>query len=1288
VNGTSINATVQTGGVAAVAGAAYVHIENLTQYAAAPALVTAQAIGFIPPCPYPGLAYFGPEDAPRFFGREQAISALVASVAKRSFTALVGASGSGKSSVVLAGLAPKLIAQGGWRSTYFRIGTEPDKNPFAALARALEPLTGERGLSDKLEEVQKLSQKLAAGSISLTNTIGQCRAANPGKRVLLIADQFEEVFTLVSDEALRNRFIDTLIAAFPDPKAKPPDVCLVLTLRADFYNMALRHRPLTDRLQDHVENLGPMTRDELRDAIEKPGGVVNVGFEPGLVDTILDDVERRPGSLPLLQFALREMWGRFNTPLLTRADYDAIGGVEGALAKRAHAIFEDATKNETDATSVALFRRLFTRLVTLGEGAEDTRRIVERDELGPEAWALAQKLAGEDNRLVVTAATTPGQETVEVAHEALIRNWPALVDWVNRDRAFISWRNQLRQRLDDWRKSPSDAGTLLRGGPLAVAEEWIARRGDDLNEEEKAFAAVSVALRDTEKRRAEEELRREQERLGEIATAQTKTARAQGRMRWALGAVAAVIIVAAGLFYWQYSSDTIKLNDRETRLTDAQYALGQKQVQLRTAQTALEAKQIELQHQHANLLGELASAELVSGNFDRALRLAAKGARDDLALPAKTAVASTSIATLAGSVWRANWRLSFRAGDEPVTSAAFSPDGSRIVTTSEDKTARVWDVATGKEIYVLRGHEAPVLSAAFAPDGWHIVTASDDKTVRIWDATTGKEVFILRGHDNAVLSAAFSSDGSRIVTASGDKTARIWDAATGKEIYVLRGHEAPVLSAAFAPDGWHIVTASDDKTARIWDATTGKEVFILRGHDNAVLSATFSSDGSRIVTASWDKTARIWDAGSGTEISILRGHEATLNSAVFSPDGSRIVTASVDKTARIWDAATGKEIYVLRGHEATVNSAAFSPDGSHIVTASDDKTARIWDVAPGKEICILHGHEASVNSIAFSPDGSRIVTASDDKTARMWDAGTGKEIAVLRGHDAPVLSVAFSPNGLGIATASVDKTARIWDAVSGKEMAILRGHEATVNSAAFSLDGSRIITTSLDKTARIWDAATGKEMAVLRGHEATVLSAAFSPDGSRIVTASGDNTARIWDAVTGKEISVLRGHTATVTSAAFSPDGSRIVTASDEKTIRVWDAAASTDIFVLRGHEAAVLSATFSPDGSRIVTASADKTARIWDAMVGREISVLRGHDDLVTSAIFSPDGSHVATASVDKTGRVWEVHLATASVRGLLDEVCQHRLPGGLSTMTRHEMRLAGYKDSEPLVDACAAGG
>ena len=836
--------------------------------------------------------------------------------------------------------------------------------------------------------MQKLAEELTEGSISLTNVLAACRAANLGKRVLLIADQFEEVFTLVSDDVLRNRFIDTLIAAFPDPSlGMTPDVCLVLTLRADFYNAALRHRPLTDRLQDHVENLGPMTRDELRDAIEKPARAARVEFESGLVDTILDNVEKRPGSLPLLQFALREMWGRLKAPLMTRTDYDAIGAVEGALAKRAQTIFEDATKKETDAASVTLFRRLFTRLVTLSEGAEDTRRIVAKQELGPDEWSLAQRLAGEENRLVVTASTTSGQETAEVVHEALIRNWPELVNWVSRDRALISWRNQLRSRLDEWRANPSDPGTLLRGGPLAVAEDWVARRGDDLNEEEKSFVAAGVALRDAEKRQAEENLEVRQAQLKEIADAQRrttlaqqeregaqeKTARAQRWTRWTLGAIAAVIVVGAGLFYWQNWRDKLELQFEQARLVQAQSALRTGQIQLADAQSALEVsennlrreqsattklqhslegKQFELKHLDANLLSELANAQVAQGNSDAALRLAAKAVEDDLALPSEFVSTSASNAALAAAVWRSNSRVGFSGDDGALMGAAFSPDGKRIVTASRTKSVRIWDAVTGKEIAVLRGHGAEVWSAAFSPDGTRIVTASYDKTARVWDAATAKEIAVLRGHEDGVNSAAFSPDGTRIVTASADKTARVWDAATAKEIAVLRGHENRVNSAAFSPDGTRIVTASCDKTARVWDAATAKEIAVLRGHESFVNSAAFSPDGTRIVTASSDKTARVWDAATAKEIAVLRGHTDLVTRAAFSPDGTRIVTASHDKTARIWDVATGKEIVVLRGHGSFVQDAAFSPDGTRIVTASQDKTARIWDAATAKEIAV------------------------------------------------------------------------------------------------------------------------------------------------------------------------------------------------------------------------------------------------------------------------------------------------------------------------------------------------
>ena len=573
--------------------------------------------------------------------------------------------------------------------------------------------------------------------------------------------------------------------------------------------------------------------------------------------------------------------------------------------------------------------------------------------------------------------------------------------------------------------------------------------------------------------------------------------------------------------------------------------------------------------------------------------------------------------------------------------AAFSPDGARIVTASDDRTARVWDARTGIELAVLSGHGDRVACAAFSPDGTRIVTASGDKTVRIWDARTGTQLVMLSGHADRVESATFSPDGARIGTASADRTARVWDARTGMQLVTLSGHGDRVESIAFSPDGARIVTASWDKTARVWDARTGAQLAVLSGHENFVLSAVFSPDGTRIVTASWDATARIWDALMAKQLSVLTDHNGYyMESAVFSPDGMRIVTASDDKTAQIWDARLGKQLAVLSGHGDRVYSAGYSPDGMHIVTASLDKTARVWDANIGKQLAVLSGHGDVVASAAYSRDGTRIVTASSDHTARIWDARLGQQLAVLSGHGNFVYAAAFSPDGTRIVTASWDRTAGIWDVRSGTQLAVLSGHGDFLESAAYSPDGTRIVTASDDKSARIWNAHTGIQLTVLSGHGSRVYSAGYSPDGTHIVTASYDRSARIWDANTGSQLGVLSGHDDVVDFAAYSPDNTRIVTTSYDKTARIWDAHTGAQLVVLSGHGGYVLSAGYSPDGTRIVTASSDHTARIWDARTGTQLAVLTGHADVVETAMYSPDGARIITASDDKTARIWDAHV------------------------------------------------
>jgi WD40 repeat protein/serine/threonine protein kinase len=575
-----------------------------------------------------------------------------------------------------------------------------------------------------------------------------------------------------------------------------------------------------------------------------------------------------------------------------------------------------------------------------------------------------------------------------------------------------------------------------------------------------------------------------------------------------------------------------------------------------------------------------------------------------------------------------------------VFAAAYSPDGTQIVTASADKSARIWVARTGAQRSVLSGHTDRVFAAVYSPDGTRIVTGSRDKSARIWDAHTGSQLAALLGHGDRVSSVAYSPDGTRIVTASWDKTARVWDARTGAQLLVIAGHNDVVYTAAFSPDGTRIVTASQDKTARVWDARTGARLLVLSGHGDYVASGFYSPDGDRIVTASADKTARIWDARTGAQLALLLGHAEVVYSAAYSHDGARIVTASWDKTARIWDAHTGAPLSVLSGHEATVASASYSPDGTRIVTASQDKTARIWDALLGAPLVMLVGHGDSVSSGSYSPDGSRIVTASNDKTARIWDARSGAPLAVLSGHGGAVVSAAYSPDGTKVVTASQDKTARVWDANTGAQLAVLSGHVDRVYSAAYSPDGTRIVTASRDKTARIWDVRTGASIAALSGHGDRVYCAAFSPDGTHIVTTSRDRTARIWDARTGTGIAVLSGHGDDVVTAAFSPDGTRIVTASWDRTARIWDSRSGAPLAVLLGHDGIVTSAAYSPDGERIVSASEDRTARIWDARTGVQLAVLSGHGNALASAAYSPDGLRIIAAAVDKTAGVWDARV------------------------------------------------
>jgi WD40 repeat protein len=1156
-------------------------------------------------CPYRGLFPFREEDASFFIGREDFTATLIEKVRSSSLVAVVGASGSGKSSVVRAGLVPAL-RRDAHNHVWEVLTLTPGPTPLHALLAALSPPPEDMSRAARLAHIEGDVALVREHGLTIDAFARDILSEQPGSdRLLLVVDQWEEFYTQAKSMNDRQRFLDLILQATADGS-----VTVVLGLRGDFYGRALEDRAFADRLQNAVVNLGPMRPEELKRAVIEPAAKVGLGFEDGLVDRILEDVGSEPGNLPLLEFLLTELWAKRERGLLTHGAYAAIGGVRGAIATRAEGELEKLTPEQREA-----LRRVMIRLVTPGEGQADMRA---RAQVPSGAAAEAIRLFADARLLTTGFDEATGHETLEVSHEALIREWSTYRGWVDAEREFLRTVERVKTAMRAWAEEPTDKDSrlLAPGRPLEEARELLSRP-HALIDDIRPFIEASIAHDDA--RVAEEQRRIEAEKQREIEQARKIAAAERGRRRAAVVGLLATLLfaIAAGWFGWNAQEELRKSQESES-----------------------------------HLLANLSHQATARGDAIEGMSLALQGLPRDPDRPHRPLVNETVVAlvTALQSPYYTAKILRGHAG--LIKSAAFSPDGRTIVTASIDGTARLWDTATGKETAVLRGHEDIITSAAYSPDSKTVVTASDDKTARIWDVATGREIAILRGHKDAVHLAKFSPDGESVVTTSFnlsapfstvENAARVWDAATGKEIATLHGHDSVVISAAFSPDGKSIVTASFDQTARLWETAAGREIAILR-HDAVVAITAFSPDGKTILTAPVDKTARLWDATTGKEIVMLRGHDGPIHVAEFSPDGKMVVTASVDKTGRLWETATGKPIATLRGHEEVINSVAFNPEATIVVSASMDGTARLWDTDTGRGIAVLRGHHGWLTAASFSPDGKTVITASD--TIRVWTAARGQQISVLRGHALPINFADFSPDGKTIATASWDGTVRLWDTVAIKVL-VLRGHQNLVFSAVFSPDGRTVVTASEDQTARLWDVATGEEIVILRGHDQKVGSATFSPDGRIVVTASHDGTARLWDSASGRQTAILRGHNGGVFGADFSPDGRAVVTASYDKTARLWDAATGKEIAILEGHQDRLAGADFSPDGRTVVTASADKTARLWDAATGKEIAILEGHQDRLTSTRFSPDGRTVVTASDDKTARLWNV--ATGKVIAVL---------------------------------------
>jgi WD40 repeat protein len=560
-----------------------------------------------------------------------------------------------------------------------------------------------------------------------------------------------------------------------------------------------------------------------------------------------------------------------------------------------------------------------------------------------------------------------------------------------------------------------------------------------------------------------------------------------------------------------------------------------------------------------------------------------------------------------------------------VYQAIFDSGDRRVLTVGTDKTAKLWDATSGHLLQTFQ-HDGEVLRAIFDRNNRRILTASVDGTARLWDAASGNLIRSFR-HKGPVLRAVFSPDGSLILTASADSTARLWNAQTGDPVRSFQ-HQGPVRQAAFGPDGGAILTASEDRTARLWKASTGELIKSFE-HSNKVSDAVFGSDGESILTVSEDRFAWLWNATTG-ELFHLFPHSDIVGDAVFSPNGAkRILTASSDKTAKLWDAESGKLLCTFE-HASGVLAAAFSLDGNRILTIAKDRTARVWE-ANSMELRPSFQHEKAVSMAVFSPDGRHVLTGSGDRTAELWDEESQKKLYVFP-HVAGVTKTIFDRDGQRILTLTEDNVARLWDAVTYAQLWAFQNKDA-ISDVVFSPDGRFILVGSLGD-AKLLESASGKVVSAFQYH-AVVYGVAFATDGKRILTASADDTARLWDTTSGKLLQTFP-HRGPVLQAVFSPDGRHVLTASADKTAKLWDADTGALIESFQ-HDSFVKHAIFGPDGTAILTTSGASAADLWDAGSGKLIHSFQ-HADTVQNGVFSPrDGQLILTASADKTAKLWD---------------------------------------------------
>jgi WD40 repeat protein/DNA-binding SARP family transcriptional activator/class 3 adenylate cyclase len=1202
--------------------------------------------------PYKGLRAFTEADAHDFFGRGALTRRLVTRLSESApgsrFLAVVGPSGGGKSSVVRAGLVPA-IRQGAFEGheNLFIAEMLPGAHPIDELEAAL--------LRIAVRPVPRLHDRLDSGSRGLLEVVDLIA---PGLAdVVLVVDQFEEVFTLTAEERERELFLEALRVATADPESR---LRVIVTLRADFYDRPLVYPRFGELLAERTEAVPPLTPDELEQAIRGPVERVGVQPEPGLVAEMIADVAHQPGALPLLQYALTELFERRDEGRLTLTAYQEVGGITGALSTRAERIFESTDQQGRRAT-----KQTFLRLVTLGEGRQDTRRRITRSELDAldverEAIDRVVDTFGRHRLLTFDREPSTREPTVEIAHEALLSAWGRLRAWIDDAREDLRHERGLARAAAEWRGSDADQSFLMRGARLDQLETWAATSELAIGGPERAYLKASIDRRDQEQE--EEQRRRERE-----AQIERRSAR---RLRGLVAVFAAAALIAGLL-------TVVAVNQSDRAEREARMA--------RTRElTAAAVANLEVDPELSVLLAIEAvettrsSDGSVFPEAEEALHRAVVASRLELEVPG-----------VGGSL-------------------AWSPTGVFVTEGPENSgMIDIRDDETGESVLSFHGHDGDVHDVAFSSDGSRLASTGDDGKLKVWDASTGRLVSTVSG-EGGTWGPSFGADDSRVAAAwrppgIGAPSAgevRVFDLTTRRVVSTVR-MESPT-DTALSPDGNLLAVASDYTSAVlkeldgvVFDLSTGEEAFRLRApgccSTSSFQDVSWSPDG-RYVAAGSENATRVWDAGTETLRYTLPGQEGFVLGVAWSPDSSRLVTGGSDGTARVWE-IRGERSRVLWSLPAQEESSgivgvAFSPDGTRVMAGDSGISAvKIWDVGPtgDAEWANFPAPPRGGDQLEFMPDGRRLVVASrfappsGARALTVWDLQTGNDVRTIGPATDHFWFQSFdvSPDGSSIALGGGNRpngfggaaAVRAWDATTGEELYRI-GHRADVNEVSFSPEGGYLVTASWDGTAKIVD-RSGRVIRVFRRDGSNVYAARFSADGSLVAVAAHaeaePSRVTIWD----WERDVVVRTIGESGGVAFDPTGPRLATVGPEGLVEITDVVSGLPVAVLHGPSGGVSGDfAFSPDGSRVAVPHTDGTVRLFDAHTGEQQLVLPGFGCAVSTVAFSPDGAKLASASQCGGVRIWALEIAD------LLEIARREVP---RTLTDEECRRYLHMDRCP---------